>query len=74
MTNDLTARPHQGADFAARHIGPDESSIARMLQAVGYGSLDALTDAHQLRLQHVGEVLPIRAVAKGLQAIINCSS
>jgi hypothetical protein len=37
-------------------------------------SLDALTDAHQLRLQHVGEVLPIRAVAKGLQAIINCSS
>ena len=45
MTNDLTARPHQGADFAARHIGPDESSIARMLEVVGYGSLDALTEA-----------------------------
>jgi len=45
MTNHQTASTHQDADFAARHIGPDESSIARMLQVVGYESLDALTEA-----------------------------
>lgn len=37
------------------------------------GSLEALIEAHQLRLQHVGEVLPIRAVTKGLFAVLNCS-
>ncbi|HLI19038.1 MAG TPA: aminomethyl-transferring glycine dehydrogenase [Rhodanobacteraceae bacterium] len=31
--------------FIARHIGPDDAEIARMLQAVGYDSLDALVDA-----------------------------
>jgi hypothetical protein len=38
------------------------------------GPRDALTEAHQLRLQHVGEVLPARAVEKGLHAVLNCSS
>ena len=33
------------AEFAARHIGPNASAIARMLEVVGYESLDALTDA-----------------------------
>ncbi len=45
MNNHQTDGTHQGADFAARHIGPDETSITRMLQAVGYESLDALTEA-----------------------------
>ncbi|MGH8234451.1 MAG: aminomethyl-transferring glycine dehydrogenase [Rhodanobacteraceae bacterium] len=31
--------------FIGRHIGPDDSEIARMLRAVGYDSLEALTDA-----------------------------
>ncbi|HET7562606.1 MAG TPA: aminomethyl-transferring glycine dehydrogenase [Rhodanobacteraceae bacterium] len=31
--------------FIERHIGPDETEIAAMLQTVGYDSLDALTDA-----------------------------
>ncbi len=35
---------------------------------------DAFAEAHQLRLQHVGEVLPIRAVTKGLNAVLNSSS
>src|SRR5690606_26367673 len=30
--------------FASRHIGPDDGEIARMLEAVGAGSLDALVD------------------------------
>ena len=38
------------------------------------GSNDALAAAHQLRLQHVGEVLPVRAVVIGLEAVLNCSS
>jgi glycine dehydrogenase len=32
-------------DFAARHIGPAEASQARMLEAIGYSSLDELTAA-----------------------------
>ena len=39
---DVTAH---SAEFAARHIGPNASAIARMLEVVGYESLDALTDA-----------------------------
>lgn len=35
----------QSADFSARHIGPDASAIASMLEVVGYESLEALTDA-----------------------------
>ena len=31
--------------FASRHIGPDPDEQARMLKAVGYGSLDELMDA-----------------------------
>ena len=32
-------------EFASRHIGPAEASQARMLEAVGYASLDELTEA-----------------------------
>src|SRR5690606_19175633 len=31
--------------FVGRHIGPNDAEIATMLQAVGHGSLEALTDA-----------------------------
>jgi glycine dehydrogenase len=31
--------------FADRHIGPDASDVARMLQTIGYPSLEALVDA-----------------------------
>jgi glycine dehydrogenase len=31
--------------FIGRHIGPDDTEIATMLEAVGYDSLDALVDA-----------------------------
>jgi len=31
-------------DFEARHLGPDEADVARMLDAVGYDSIDALVD------------------------------
>ncbi|NDL56404.1 aminomethyl-transferring glycine dehydrogenase [Phytoactinopolyspora mesophila] len=34
-----------GAPFVARHVGPRDDEIATMLAAVGYESLDALTDA-----------------------------
>ncbi len=33
------------ADFAERHIGPDGPEVARMLQAVGFDSLESLDDA-----------------------------
>ncbi|NEE04025.1 aminomethyl-transferring glycine dehydrogenase [Phytoactinopolyspora halotolerans] len=33
------------APFVGRHIGPRDDEIATMLEAVGYDSLDALTDA-----------------------------
>ncbi|HEY6316136.1 MAG TPA: aminomethyl-transferring glycine dehydrogenase [Streptosporangiaceae bacterium] len=32
-------------DFAARHIGPDEAAQQRMLDSLGYSSLDELTSA-----------------------------
>ena len=35
---------HHGA-FVERHIGPNDAEIAQMLRAVGYDSLDAMTDA-----------------------------
>ncbi len=31
--------------FVRRHVGPDEAEIQRMLETVGYGSLDELVDA-----------------------------
>ncbi|MEX1010389.1 MAG: aminomethyl-transferring glycine dehydrogenase subunit GcvPA, partial [Chthoniobacterales bacterium] len=38
-----TAPTHTG--FVRRHVGPDDAQIARMLQAIGATSLDALIDA-----------------------------
>ena len=37
------------ADFARRHVGPDEAEIAAMLQALGLGSLDELDGADRAR-------------------------
>lgn len=34
----------QAADFASRHIGPNESETAEMLQTIGAGSLEELID------------------------------
>ncbi len=35
----------QASPFADRHIGPDSAAASRMLDALGYDSLDALTEA-----------------------------
>ena len=42
--NSLTALEQADA-FVGRHIGPRDEDVAAMLEAVGYGSLDALMDA-----------------------------
>ena len=36
---------HLDSPFAARHIGPSGDDVSRMLDAVGYGSIDELMDA-----------------------------
>ncbi len=36
---------HRTRDFAARHIGPGEAEVGHMLSALGYATLDALTEA-----------------------------
>src|SRR6185369_5814788 len=43
----LWERPmtHLDSPFAARHIGPSPADVARMLDQVGYGSIDELMDA-----------------------------
>ncbi|MCB9135799.1 MAG: aminomethyl-transferring glycine dehydrogenase [Anaerolineales bacterium] len=43
LTNRELLRPAD--DFAHRHIGPRDADLPKMLQTVGYASLDALTDA-----------------------------
>ena len=43
-TPSLRALEHHDA-FLERHIGPNDVEIAHMLKAVGYDSLEALTDA-----------------------------
>jgi glycine dehydrogenase len=40
-----TSESSQLGEFVARHIGPDESSVARMLDAVGHDSLESLMAA-----------------------------
>jgi glycine dehydrogenase len=51
MTPAMTQQPASLRDlehhdaFIARHIGPNDAEIARMLQAVGHDSLEAMTDA-----------------------------
>ena len=35
---------HHGA-FIERHIGPNDAEVAHMLKTIGYGSLEAMTDA-----------------------------
>jgi glycine dehydrogenase len=47
--------------FVDRHIGPDEQAIARMLAAIGYSSLDDLTDAVVPGVIHWREALEIPA-------------
>ncbi|HSX63556.1 MAG TPA: glycine dehydrogenase (aminomethyl-transferring), partial [Pseudoxanthomonas sp.] len=43
-TPSLRELEHHSA-FLERHIGPNDAEIAQMLGVVGYGSLDAMTDA-----------------------------
>jgi glycine dehydrogenase len=43
-TPSLRELEHHSA-FLERHIGPNDAEIAQMLSVVGYGSLDAMTDA-----------------------------
>ena len=45
--------------FINRHIGPSSDEIAAMLASVGFGSLDALTDAAVPREIRLGERLNI---------------
>ena len=40
----LRSLEHHDA-FVERHVGPNDAEIATMLRAVGYDSLDAMTDA-----------------------------
>ena len=44
MTDPIADR-YPSTAFQNRHIGPDDAAIGRMLEAVGYDSLDSLTDA-----------------------------
>ncbi|AXH95261.1 aminomethyl-transferring glycine dehydrogenase [Ornithinimicrobium avium] len=44
MSTSPASHPSQ-SDFTARHIGPRESDVDRMLETVGYDSLEALLDA-----------------------------
>jgi glycine dehydrogenase len=41
----MTAQPFTAQVFAARHIGPDAEAQRRMLETVGYGSVEELMDA-----------------------------
>ncbi|RDS80742.1 glycine dehydrogenase (aminomethyl-transferring) [Dyella monticola] len=43
-TPSLRELEHHDA-FIERHIGPNDAEIGQMLQAIGYGSLEAMTDA-----------------------------
>ncbi len=46
MTDSLSLRALDAADpFVRRHVGPRPEELARMLERVGYDSLDALMDA-----------------------------
>ncbi|WP_283136847.1 aminomethyl-transferring glycine dehydrogenase [Rhizohabitans arisaemae] len=45
MTDRSPLRDLQAPPFADRHIGPDQAELDRMLDVVGYASLDDLTDA-----------------------------
>src|SRR5438874_2423295 len=40
--SDLLTDPPSSAEFAARHIGPSDADVEKMLAALGYGSLDEL--------------------------------
>ena len=45
MTQPSLRSLEQHDAFVARHIGPNDAEIAAMLQALGFASLDAFTDA-----------------------------
>ncbi|MFD1714283.1 aminomethyl-transferring glycine dehydrogenase [Amnibacterium flavum] len=61
MTDTLPAVPVTtlaGGSFVRRHIGTDASAQQRMLDAVGYGSVDELMDAAVPRGIRLDETLP----------------
>ncbi|ANS77782.1 Glycine dehydrogenase [decarboxylating] (glycine cleavage system P protein) [Serinicoccus hydrothermalis] len=41
----MSTLSHPTAEFVARHVGPREEDVARMLEVVGYDSLEALVEA-----------------------------
>ena len=56
-------------DFSRRHIGPNESETAEMLQAVGFDNLDALIDAtvpKNIRLDHQLDLPEAKSEAEAL--------
>ncbi|MDF3283233.1 aminomethyl-transferring glycine dehydrogenase [Gordonia sp. N1V] len=59
-------------DFVSRHVGPNDSSIARMLDVLGYDSLDELIDAavpEQIRTHTPLQVPAARSEAEVLTAL-----
>ena len=65
-TRSLLAHP---ADFPHRHIGPGESEIAEMLEALGVSSLDELVDETVPGGIRLGEELDLPAPLSEPQAL-----
>jgi glycine dehydrogenase len=55
--------------FLERHIGPNEAEIAHMLDAIGYDSLDAMTDAIVPGGIRSGDPLALPAPASEVEAL-----
>ena len=45
VTPSVSSPLSDGVPFVERHVGPGSDAVARMLAAVGYDSLDALSSA-----------------------------
>jgi glycine dehydrogenase len=60
QVRDLTSLQH-GDEFSGRHIGPDDGEIAAMLQALGLGSLEALTESTVPAAIALGQALALPA-------------
>ena len=58
--------------FVARHIGPGEADVARMLAVVGQPSLDALVDAALPHLIRSEAPLALAAAASEAAVIASC--
>jgi glycine dehydrogenase len=66
----LQAQQHSSVEFSRRHIGPTDADIQDMLEAVGYSSLDALTDdavPGEIRLRRSLQLDPARTEVEALE-------